>query len=171
MPSRPSPKPSKPAAKPASGSKSRSKSRSSPAPSPARRAVPGSRVTGRTAVLGLLCCLLVLTLAYPAQEYLSQRQRIAQLEQDQSEQEKRIAELSERNERWSDPDYVRAQARERLQYVRPGEVAYVIVDESDPAAPARTGDGKASDRGPWYGRLWSSVDAADQPAQVPERGR
>ena len=140
-------------------------------PKVSRPAVPGSRLTGRTAVLGLLGCLLVLTLAYPAQEYLSQRQRIDQMERDQAEQRERIAALSERNERWSDPDYVRAQARERLQYVRPGEVAYVIVDDSDPSEPAQGGDGRASDRGPWYGRLWSSVDAADEPAQVPERGR
>lgn len=137
------------------------------------RPVPGSRLTGRTAVLGLLCCLLVLTLAYPAQEYLSQRQRIDQLERDQAAQRERIAELDERNKRWSDPDYVRAQARERLQYVRPGEVAYVIVDGSGDTGDAtgEPGDSKASDRGPWYGKLWSSVDAADSPERLPERGR
>jgi hypothetical protein len=117
-------------------------------------------------------CVLVLSLAYPVQDYLHQRQQIAELERAQADQRARISTLEDRKERWKDPEYVRTQARERLQYVRPGEVAYVIVD--DPAA-SRTSEqgglvtGRADDSGPWYARVGSSVAAADEPAVGPPR--
>ena len=53
-----------------------------------------------------------------------------------------------------------AQARRRLYFVRPGEVAYVIVD---PAASGLDGSGESSAEGPWVSRLWSNLQAADNP--------
>ncbi len=165
----------------ASGSTGRgaasSAGRSASRPASARRAAaaggaqrtraprPRGRFTGRAAVLALVLSALVLAYAYPVRTYLDQRAEISQLKQDQQAQRRRIAGLEQERAKWNDPEYVRAQARSRLQYVRPGEVAYVIV--SDPAGAARDNPGagrsRASDSGPWYGRLWSSVQAADQP--------
>lgn len=61
-----------------------------------------------------------------------------------------------------DNEYVISQARQRLHMVLPGEKPYVVVDPSrsqqtDPTAIP--GTEKASR--PWYGKLWSSVEAAD----------
>jgi cell division protein FtsB len=120
-------------------------------------------------VLGLVVSALVLTLAYPAQRYLVQQAQISELEQARAVQLARIAELKERKAKWQDPAYVRAQARERLQVVLPGEVGYVILspstspDSTSSAAPAV----RARVDGPWYGRLWSGVRAADRPVTVP----
>jgi cell division protein FtsB len=121
-------------------------------------------------VLGLLVSALVLTLAYPAQRYLAQQSEIARMQQEQAAQRERIAALEERREKWNDPAYVRAQARERLQYVLPGEVAYSITDDKSVAqtpTPEVTRAARARVDGPWYGKLWSGVRAADRPATVP----
>ncbi|HEV7755318.1 MAG TPA: septum formation initiator family protein [Mycobacteriales bacterium] len=138
---------------------------------PARRRRGG--LTGRAAVLGLVLSALVLTLAYPAQRYLAQQSEIARMEQAQAAQRERIAALVERRQKWNDPAYVKAQARERLQYVLPGEVAYVITDKSAAQTPAASDTpevpraSRARVDGPWYGKLWSGVRAADNPAAVP----
>jgi cell division protein FtsB len=121
-------------------------------------------------VLGLVVSALVLTLAYPAQQYLAQQAELARREQDIAAQQERIAALEETRQKWNDPAYVRAQARERLQVVLPGEVGYVILypgkdgtrPSADPSPPVR-----ARADGPWYGKLWSGVQAADRPASVP----
>lgn len=67
--------------------------------------------------------------------------------------------------RWNDPAYVQAQARERLSFVMPGEVAYRVIDpqtvvpEEDAGAgyvglvePEATGPAV-----PWYLTVWDSV--------------
>jgi len=109
---------------------------------------------------------LVLTLGYPTQRFLGQRAEIAEIERSQAAQRERIAALEERKRQWDDPAYVKAQARRRLQYVTPGEVAYVIVDEHGKpvGGTGAPGTGEADDDGTWYARLWSSVEAADRPA-------
>jgi hypothetical protein len=121
-------------------------------------------------VLGLVVSALVLTLAYPAQQYLAQQAELARRKQDLAAQKERITALQETRQKWDDPAYVRAQARERLQVVLPGEVGYVILypgkegsrPSVNPAPPVR-----ARVDGPWYGKLWSGVQAADRPATVP----
>lgn len=65
--------------------------------------------------------------------YIDQRQKIAALEASVQVSEDRIAELETQRERWSDPAYITTQARERLYYVKPGEVVYLIDDDLDPA--------------------------------------
>jgi cell division protein FtsB len=114
-------------------------------------------------VLGLVVCALVLSLAYPAKEFLAQRGEISRLEQQQRDARARVAALEERRRQLSDPAYVRAQARERLHFVLPGETVYVVVPPSGgtgaggaaPDLPAVSRDGS------WYGRLWGTVRAAD----------
>jgi cell division protein FtsB len=144
--------------------------RRTPAAGSGRRARRRGGLTGRAAVLGLVVSALVLTLAYPAQRYLAQQAQIAALEQAHAAQRERIAQLEETRQKWDDPAYVRAQARARLQWVRPGEVAYVILDKSSAKAEALRQDpriGRARLDGPWYGKLWSGIRAADSPRTVP----
>jgi hypothetical protein len=65
-------------------------------------------------------------------------------------------------ERWRDPAYVAAQARQRLHFVRPGETAYVLLDPGETPARLVPKSAVAPDR-PWFSDLWASVDAADRP--------
>jgi len=126
-----------------------------------------SRFTARAAILAVIGAVLVLTLAYPVQQYLAQRARIAEIQQAQAAQQKRIDALADRKAKWDDPAYVRAQARKRMQLVEPGERAYVVIP--DPKATPSAPDGPAvapGQAGSWYGQLWSSVREADA---VPSR--
>ncbi|MGI8681985.1 MAG: FtsB family cell division protein [Mycobacteriales bacterium] len=118
-------------------------------------------LTGRAAVLAVALCAVVLTLAYPLREYLSQRGEIASLEAQQRAGARQVAALEATNRRWTDPEYVRSQARSRLHFVLPGETGYLVL--LPPSAPASTSPldaAAAYSTGPWYGRLWSSVEAA-----------
>jgi hypothetical protein len=113
---------------------------------------------------------IVLTLAFPTERLLSQRSQIMKLENDQAAEAARIASLEDRRAKWNDPAYIRAQARERLQYVRPGEIAYVVVDDKGARGSGTAGGagiGKAAGTGTWYDKLVSSVRAADHPATAP----
>ncbi len=121
-----------------------------------------TNLTGRAAMLALVVCLLAISLAYPLREYLSQRGDIRDYRAQVSEQEKRVADLRAQHDRWNDPAYVEAQARERLHYVMPGETSYVVLEADD--APSVDGvvepeKAKAA-RSPWFTDLWHSVEAA-----------
>jgi len=129
-----------------------------------RRATRGP--TARAAVLGLVVCALVLSLAYPLKEYLGQRGDIAQLEQQQRATEHRLTALEQRRRQLYDPAYIKAQARKRLQYVQPGETVYVVVTRPAAApATAVTVVPPVDVDGSWYERLWATVRAADGAGQ------
>lgn len=66
--------------------------------------------------------------------FIDQRQKISALEESIQVSEDQIAALEQERERWSDPAYITTQARERLYYVKPGEVVYLIDNDLDPAA-------------------------------------
>ena len=105
--------------------------------------------TRRAVVLASALCAVVLLLAYPLRQYAGHRGEIAQLRQQNEAASRRVAALSEQQRRWQDPAYVRAQARERLHYVMPGETAYVLLRQgSGPGpGPSPTGSGSASPGG------------------------
>jgi len=112
-------------------------------------------------VLAVVLCAIVLTLAYPLREYLSQRGEIARLQQQQRDGAVAVAAMESANRRWADPEYVRSQARQRLHFVLPGETAYaVLLPPSAPPTWSPLPGGAADSTGPWYRRLWSSVEAA-----------
>ncbi|WP_244632481.1 MULTISPECIES: septum formation initiator family protein [unclassified Microbacterium] len=69
--------------------------------------------------------------------FIDQRQKIAALEASVQVSEAEIAALVSERERWNDPAYITTQARERLYYVKPGEVVYLIDNDLDPSALPR----------------------------------
>ncbi|MDX6198461.1 MAG: hypothetical protein QOJ79_1612 [Actinomycetota bacterium] len=127
-------------------------------------------LTTRAAVLGLVLCALVVSAALPLREFLSQRADIRHLQQAQAATRARVASLEEQKARLEDPDYVAALARDRLHFVRPGEVAYVVIAPSAaPSTPTdqrRAASAPAGPEAPWYSQLWGSVRSADRPVQV-----
>lgn len=66
--------------------------------------------------------------------FIDQRQKITALEHSIQVSEDEITALENERDRWSDPAYITTQARERLYYVKPGEVVYLIDNDVDPAA-------------------------------------
>lgn len=69
--------------------------------------------------------------------FIDQRQKIAALESSVQVSKDEIAALEQERERWQDPAYITTQARERLYYVKPGEVVYLVDNDLDPAALPR----------------------------------
>ena len=72
--------------------------------------------------------------------FIDQRQKIAALEASVQVSETEIAALEKERERWQDPAYITTQARERLYYVKPGEVVYLIDNDLGAAALPREQD-------------------------------
>ena len=60
-----------------------------------------------------------------------QQQEIASLEAALAESEQQVVALEEQRERWKDPAFVETQARERLLFVYPGDITYLVIDDAD----------------------------------------
>lgn len=62
------------------------------------------------------------------QIYLDQRRQIVEMEQSIKLAEEAVAQMQAERDRWQDPVYIRSQARDRLYYVLPGEVSYLVMN-------------------------------------------
>jgi cell division protein FtsB len=115
----------------------------------------GVSSTRRAAVLALVVCALALTVAVPLRNFLTQRQELSALQTRQHQLAAQVDQLNQRRDELRDPAALQAEARDRLGYVRPGEVPYVVQLPGAVAAdPAATGTTGAT---PWFGQLWSDV--------------
>lgn len=136
-------------------------------PSPPVRAVDvrgwvgGIRLSGFMVIMLSLVVLGAWVLVPTLGTYLDQRQRIAALEHSVTVTQKQIDDLKAERARWNDPAYITAQARERLFYVRPGEVVYLVDDDIAPAAQpveqAKVSDTVQERSSDWAGQLLRSV--------------
>jgi len=110
--------------------------------------------------------LLAFVLVYPTlHSYLQQRVEVDQLRGQVEAARQRNDDLEADLKRWDDEAYVRAQARERLSFVMPGEKAFRVIDpETVPdTPPAAAGPASVLDSGstlPWYANVWESVQVA-----------
>lgn len=62
------------------------------------------------------------------QAFLNQRRQIAEMEQSIEQAKQAVDDMQAERDRWQDPVYIRSQARDRLYYVLPGEVSYLVMD-------------------------------------------
>lgn len=60
--------------------------------------------------------------------FLNQRRQIAEMEQSIALAQEQVEQMEAERDRWQDPVYIRSQARDRLYYVLPGEVSYLVMD-------------------------------------------
>lgn len=106
-----------------------------PRRSAAERALPsfsvrewlgGIRFTGFLVIILGLVVLGAFVLVPTIGTYLDQRQKISALQESVQLARDQVEELEKERERWNDPAYVTSQARERLFYVKPGEIVYII---------------------------------------------
>jgi cell division protein FtsL len=117
-----------------------------------------TRFTGRAAVLAVVICAIVLSLAYPVREYMTQRSQIESLVAQQQTMLAQVRNLQAQQARLADPTYVEQLARQELDMCFPGTRCY-IVEGSLPSVSLA----QAAERGPapWYDKLWRSVQQAD----------
>jgi len=120
--------------------------------------VPRPRFTPRAAILALVICSIALSLAYPVREYIAQRRQIDQLLDRRGQIGVRMKNLEREQRRLNHPVYIERLARDRLHMCLPTQMCYEIIK----AAPS---DKSAAARGtsePWYAKLWSSVQQANE---------
>jgi cell division protein FtsB len=130
----------------------------------------GSRnLTGRAAVVLLVLGALIVSYAQSLRVWFDQHQQISALNQEIQDRQKRVGELNDEITRWGDDAYVKAQARQRLGWVMPGEVGYRVIGADGkpvgaPPEPTVPTDGTADTQKPtWYTKLWGSVQGAGTP--------
>jgi cell division protein FtsB len=111
----------------------------------------------RAALVCVLVCVLVLSVAVPLRNYLGQRAELAAVYEQQHILADKIAELARRRGLLADPEHVETQARERLRYVLPGEAPYLVQLPPGTTVAAGTGSVQVSTQ-PWYGQLWKSIN-------------
>jgi cell division protein FtsB len=120
-------------------------------------------LTTRAALLGLALCAVVLTLAYPAREYLAQRRQINQLTAQVADDKRNLAAEQLAGRRDADPDYVEVQARERLHMQRPGDQVFQLPPPPKPkigkqtAGAVKTPVLPGRNSQPWYQQLYRST--------------
>jgi cell division protein FtsB len=166
----------RPGSRPSSRTQSRPPARRGDQPkrrtttSPAPTRTRGSRnLTGRAAVVLLVLGALIVSYAQSLRVWFDQHQQITSLQQEIRDREKRVNELNDEIARWQDDAYVKAQARQRLGWVMPGEVGYRVIGADGkpvgaPPEPSAPSDGAADPQKPvWYTKLWGSVEGAGKP--------
>ena len=96
----------------------------------------GLSSTRRAAVLALIVCAVVLSVAVPLRNYLAQRGDLQDTVQQQDQLREQVDGLERRKAQLSDPAQVEVEARNRLRYVHPGETPYVVQLPSETPEPA-----------------------------------
>ena len=79
--------------------------------------------------------------------------------------EHRNADMREQLDLWRDPDFIAAQARERLGYVKPGETQYAVVDPGEDQQNSEVAPASAGPERPWIQVFAASVTEADSPEE------
>ncbi|SMH46580.1 Septum formation initiator [Rathayibacter oskolensis] len=120
------------------------------------------RGSGFTLLVMGIMILAVVVLAPSIKNFVEQRAEISELQRSVDEAKTQSQDLDEERTRWSDPAYIRAQARERLYFVMPGEVSYLVLDD---IAVAQQAEQPASDSvqetaSDWAGSLLASLAVA-----------
>jgi cell division protein FtsB len=124
--------------------------------------------------LAVFSVLVILTLSYAnsLRIYLEQQRDLGEAQQQIAQRTAQISQLQDELNRWNDPAFVKAQARDRLGWLLPGEKGFKVIGPD--GKPLGTGvvlnsqtelpPGEHTQM--WFDRLWGSVETADNP----ERG-
>jgi cell division protein DivIC len=122
----------------------------------------------RAAIMAAVVCVLTLTIAGPVRTYFAQRTEMKQLAASEAALREQIAELETQKVKLADPVYIAAQARERLGFVKPGDIPYQVQLPPGAIVQDRTAlQQQATQRNtdPWYTSLWHTI--ADTPHGPP----
>jgi len=129
------------------------------------------RLSGFTVMMLGLLILAVVVLAPNLKIFFEQRAELARLQESVDGAQESVDELEAQIDRWSDPAFIEAEARDRLLYVYPGEQSYLVIDDQPSAdtaaAPQPITDDLVETEVDWVSSLLSSVYTAgltDAPA-------
>ena len=95
------------------------------------------RLSGFALSMLLLVVAALVVLAPSLKTFVEQQQQIAQLREQVENAQTDVDDLNAEIDRWSDPAYIEAQARDRLYYVYPGDITFLVI--GDDALPGEGG--------------------------------
>ena len=132
----------------------------------------GVHVTRRLVIFLVIIVFLFFSYANSLRIYWRQHSEIAATAAQIQASNDAITSLEDEIARWQDPAYVRAQARERLGWVVPGEIGFKVVDANGQVLGGGSEIDRVGTLPPgehhkiWWEGLWGSVKAADNPEPV-----
>ncbi|MCF3139217.1 septum formation initiator family protein [Paenarthrobacter sp. AR 02] len=137
--------------------------RSTPSAKDGREAdpVPAKAFSGRMLALAVVMIAITIMLAPTVKIFLEKRAEISALEGEIASRKAEQTELNKQISRWQDPNYVKQQARDRINMVMPGETGYWVFGGQEAAGTpgGRTGSGSSAnpENLPWVDALWESI--------------
>ncbi|MGF6832722.1 cell division protein FtsB [Paenarthrobacter sp. TE4293] len=123
--------------------------------------VPAKAFSGRMLALAVVMIAITIMLAPTVKIFLEKRAEISALEAEIAGRKAEQTELNKQLSRWQDPNYVKQQARDRINMVMPGETGYWVFGGEEAAGTpgGRTGSGSSAnpENLPWVDALWESI--------------
>ncbi|MFL0180664.1 MULTISPECIES: septum formation initiator family protein [unclassified Mycobacterium] len=123
----------------------------------------------RAVILAAVMCVLTLTVAGPVRTFFAQHAEMKQQSQLETTLHRQITDLQQQKANLDDPAHIRAQARQRLGFVMPGEIPYQVQLPGMAEVPGEPGaEPLAAPSGdPWYTALWHTIADAPHPPPAP----
>lgn len=124
--------------------------------------VPAKAFSGRMLALAVVMIAITIMLAPTVKIFFDKRAEIAALEADIAASQAEQDSLRQQVSRWQDPNYVKQQARDRINMVMPGETGYWVFGSDLPAGSSSQSGAAAQDPAdlPWVDSLWESIRRA-----------
>jgi cell division protein FtsB len=123
--------------------------------------VPAKAFSGRLLALGVVMIAITILLAPTVKIFLDKRAEIAALQADIAAKQTKQDDHKRQVSRWQDPNFVKQQARDRINMVMPGETGYWVFGSDLPAAQSSGAAGATSAQDPanlpWVDSLWESI--------------
>lgn len=125
--------------------------------------IPAKAFSGRMLALAVVMIAITIMLAPTVKIFFDKRAELAALSDDIAARQVEGDRLRQQISRWQDPNYVKQQARDRINMVMPGETGYWVFGSELPAGTS-SGQNAAAAQDPaelpWVDSLWESVRRA-----------
>ena len=125
--------------------------------------VPARAFSGRMLALAVVMIAITIMLAPTVKIFFDKKAEIDALNADIAASQAQQDSLRQQVSRWQDPNYVKQQARDRINMVMPGETGYWVFGSDLPAGSSSSQPGAAAQDPadlPWVDSLWESIRRA-----------
>ncbi|MFB0839167.1 septum formation initiator family protein [Arthrobacter sp. E44] len=126
--------------------------------------VPAKAFSGRMLALAVVMIAITIMLAPTVKIFFDKKAEIDALHADIAARQAEGDALRQQVSRWQDPNYVKQQARDRINMVMPGETGYWVFGSDEPAGESSSPAGAAAAQDPadlpWVDSLWESIRRA-----------
>jgi cell division protein FtsB len=125
----------------------------------------GIRFSGFSFVMMGILVLAVIVLAPSLRIYAEQRQQINDLRSTVQTAQETVDKLKSERERWNDRTFITTQARDRLSYVLPGDISFLVINDlslpvTGESAPAPVSTHIQDTKVDWMKSMFASVMTA-----------